>query len=118
MTTAPLTRRPAPSPAAVALAAQCRKAKALADDAPTRFGHLPTTAEATAAGGEVQFIVRPTSLADWVRWTVALGVHGHRGSSTGAQMVVRFEVGGVRGRLIGVGVPALFAEVYGGSSRV
>ncbi|XQE87380.1 hypothetical protein ACN24M_20265 [Streptomyces microflavus] len=30
-----------PSPAAVALAAQCRKAKALADTAPTRFEQMP-----------------------------------------------------------------------------
>ncbi|MFD3517760.1 hypothetical protein [Streptomyces sp. NPDC058657] len=108
--TAPGKNRPTPSPAAVALALQCRKAKAIADVAPTRFAMMPAPlAEASAAGGEVQLVVTPQSLADWKRWTVALGIDGGRMTNTGSSTVCRFEIGGVRGRLIGHGVPALLA---------
>lgn len=111
---APGRNRPTPSPAAVALAVQCRKAKVIADTAPTRFKTLPAAPEASAAGGEVEFIVRPTCLADWARWTTSLGIHDvRRMKSTGTATVVRFELDGVRGRLIGMGVPALLAETYG-----
>lgn len=110
----PGRNRPVPSPAAVALAAQCRKAKLLADDAPTRFTAMPTPAESSAAGGEVQFVVRPTCLADWARWTNALGIQDtRRMTHTGISTVCRFELDGVRARLVGVGVPALFAQTYG-----
>lgn len=111
---APGRNRPVPSPAAVALAVQCRKAKNLADAAPTTYEQMPTLAEASAAGGEVQFVVRPGCLADWARWTTALGIRDtRRMTSTGTALVCRFELDGVRARLIGVGVPALFAEAYG-----
>lgn len=111
---APGRHRHTPSPAAVALAIQCRKAKSLADTAPTRFESLPAAPEASAAGGEVQLVVRPTSLADWARWTTALGIRDvRRITNTGVSTVVRFELDGVRGRLIGMGVPALLAETYG-----
>lgn len=111
---APGRNRPVPSPAAVALAIQCRKAKVLADAAPTRFESLPAAPEASAAGGEVQFVVRPTCLADWVRWTTALGIRDmRRMTNTGVATVCRFELDGVRGRLIGTGVPALLAQTYG-----
>ncbi|EFE74530.1 hypothetical protein K7395_24940 [Streptomyces filamentosus] len=111
---APGRNRPAPSPAAVALAAQCRRAKSLADTAPDRFNAMPTPADASAAGGEVQLIVRPTCLADWARWTHVLGIHDtRRMTHTGTATVCRFELDGVRARLVGVGVPALFAQTYG-----
>lgn len=111
---APGRNRPSPSPAAVALAVQCRKAKHLADAAPTTYEQMPTPAEASAAGGEVQFVVRPGCLADWARWTTTLGIRDtRRMTSTGVSVVCRFELAGVRARLIGIGVPALLAETYG-----
>ncbi|MFE3488337.1 hypothetical protein [Streptomyces griseus] len=119
--TTPGRHRPTPSPAAVALAIQCRKAKTLADTAPTRFRRMPVPAATSAAGGETQFVVRPTCLADWARWTQALGIHdARRMTNTGTSTVCRFELDGVRGRLIGVGVPALLAAAYGpkGTPRV
>ncbi|NDZ63614.1 hypothetical protein [Streptomyces cyaneofuscatus] len=119
--TAPGHNRPTPSPAAVALAIQCRKAKTIADTAPTRFEQMPTPAATTAAGGEVQLVVRPKCLADWVRWTAELGCRDSRRMvHTGATTVCRFELDGVRARLIGVGVPALLAAAYGpkGTARV
>jgi hypothetical protein len=110
----PGRNRPTPSPAAVALAIQCRKAKALADTAPARFASLPAAPEASAAGGEVQLVVRPTCLADWARWTTALGVNDtRRMTNTGVATVCRGELDGVRARLVGMGVPALLAETYG-----
>ncbi|MGW5928025.1 hypothetical protein ACWF2L_17515 [Streptomyces anulatus] len=119
--TTPAHHRPTPSPAAVALAIQCRKAKSLADTAPARFERMPAPATTTAAGGEVQLIVRPTCLADWARWTQALGIcDARRMTNTGTATVCRFELDGVRARLIGVGVPALLAAAYGpkGTARV
>lgn len=114
--TAPGRPRPAPSPAAVALLAQCRQAKALADAAPSRFAELPAPVKASAAGGEVQLIVHPRSLTDWVRWTTALGAQDPRCQlHVGSTTVVRCEVGGVRTRLIGVGVPALIANYAKGA---
>lgn len=109
---APGRNRPTPSPAAVALAVQCRKAKTLADTAPTRFEQLPPAA-ASAAGGEVQLVITPRTLTDWARWTTELGIRDtRRMTNTGTATVCRFELDGVRGRLIGIGVPALLAEVY------
>ncbi|MFB6875714.1 hypothetical protein [Streptomyces sp. NPDC056323] len=110
---APGRNRPAPSPAAVALAAQCRKAKTIADAAPARFEEMPTPPAASAAGGEVRLVVHPRSLTDWARWTAELGIHTYRMTNTGGSTVCRFELDGVRARLIGIGVPALLAEVYG-----
>jgi hypothetical protein len=98
-----------PTPAAVALLAQCKRAKAVADSAPSRFADMPAPAAASAAGGEVQLVVRPTSLSDWVRWTAELGADPRRMVHTGTTTIVRCEVGGVRTRLVGVGVPALLA---------
>lgn len=111
---APGRTRPTPTPAALALLAQCRKAKGVADTAPARFEDMPTPPAASAAGGEVQLVVRPRTLADWVRWTTELGIRNtHRMTNTGTSTVVRFELDGVRARLIGIGVPALLAEIYG-----
>ncbi|MFJ2249401.1 hypothetical protein ACIQGT_40235 [Streptomyces sp. NPDC093108] len=112
---APGRNRPTPSPAAVALAAQCRKAKALADAAPVRFEEMPTPPpSASAAGGEVQLVVHPRSLTDWARWTTELGIRDtRRMTNVGPATVCRFELDGVRARLIGIGVPALLAETYG-----
>ncbi|MFF5451824.1 hypothetical protein ACFY40_11365 [Streptomyces sp. NPDC012950] len=104
--------RSVPSPAAVALRVQCRRAKAIADAAPVRFADMPAgPAEVSAAGGEVRFIVRPQSLSDWTRWAQELGATDPRRTThTGSQTIVRCEVGGVRMRLVGVGVPALLSE--------
>lgn len=119
--TTPGHHQPTPSPTAVALAIQCRKAKILADAAPARFEQMPAPAATTAAGGEVQLVVRPKSLTDWVRWTTELGCRDSRRMvHTGTATVCRFELDGVRARLIGVGVPALLAAAYGpkGTARV
>ncbi|MFJ8855284.1 hypothetical protein [Streptomyces sp. NPDC102437] len=105
--------RPTPTPAALALLAQCRKAKTIADTAPARFEEMPTPPAASAAGGEVQLVVHPQSLTDWARWTAELGIHTHRMTNVGPATVCRFELDGVRARLIGIGVPALLAKVYG-----
>ena len=99
-----------PTPAAVALLAQCRQAKLVADAAPTTFADMPTPAAASAAGGEVQLVVRPRLLSDWLRWTAVVSADPSRTVHTGATTIVRCEVGGVRTRLIGVGVPTLLAE--------
>lgn len=100
-----------PSPAAVALAARCRKAKIAADSMPQQFEQMPANPEASAAGGEVTLVVHPASLADWERWTRMLGVHDLGAlRSTGASMVARCWYAGVRTKLVGVGVPALLAE--------
>jgi hypothetical protein len=118
---APGRNRPAPSPAALALLAQCKRAKAAADAAPRRLADTPVAATATAAGGEVTFVVHPQCLADWVRWTAELGLRDvRRMSSTGSSMVVRFTYAGVPARLVGVGVPALIraASVAKGARRV
>jgi hypothetical protein len=40
----------------------------------------------------------------------ALGVGDARADSTGVSMTVRCTYGGVRARLVGVGVPALYGE--------
>ncbi|MFF5285235.1 hypothetical protein [Streptomyces sp. NPDC013171] len=107
---APGRNRPAPTPAAVALLAQCRQAKAVADAAPALFADMPIPAAASAAGGEVLFVVHPRSITDWVRWTNELGaLDPRRTTHTGAQTVVRCEFSGVRTRLVGVGVPALLS---------
>ncbi|MFF2189295.1 hypothetical protein [Streptomyces sp. NPDC058155] len=100
-----------PSPAALALAARCRKAKAAADSMPRQFEQMPAAPQASAAGGEVKLVVHPGTLADWARWTRLLGVRDSRDmTSTGSSMVVRCWYAGVRTRLVGVGVPALLAE--------
>lgn len=101
--------RPAPTPAAVALLAQCRRAKSVADAAPTTFASMPAPAEASAAGGEVQLVVRPRLLSEWLHWTAAVGADPRRAVHTGLTSVVRCEVDGVRTRLVGVGVPALLS---------
>ncbi|MFD0078182.1 hypothetical protein ACFVIY_37775 [Streptomyces sp. NPDC127166] len=106
---APGRNRPAPTPAAVALLAQCKRAKSVADAVPTTFANMPAPAEASAAGGEVQLIVRPTCLSDWIRWTAEVNADLRRMVHTGTTTVVRCEVGGVRTRLIGIGVPALLS---------
>jgi hypothetical protein len=97
-----------PSPAALALLVQCRKAKALAQSAQVVFRTETPRPVASAAGGEVTIVVQPTTLAEWQRWTQRLGVR-KPGKSTGTQLVVRCWFGGVRTRLVGVGVPALLA---------
>jgi hypothetical protein len=107
---APGRNRPPLSPAAVALLAECRRAKNAAYQASVETAGMPGAPAVTALRGEVQFVVHPQSLADWARWKHELGVTDVRGDSTGAAMVVRCRYGGVRARLVGVGVPAMYGE--------
>ena len=108
----PGRNRPAPSPAAVAALADCRRAKQVADTARTEVAAMPGKPDVSAAGGEVQIVVHPRSLADWKQWMHALGVGDARGDSTGVAMTVRCTYGGVRARLVGVGVPGLYGEMH------
>ncbi|NJP71937.1 hypothetical protein [Streptomyces sp. C1-2] len=101
--------RPRPSPEAVAALAACRKAKSAAYSASVETAGMPGRPTVTAARGEVQFVVHPRTLADWSRWKQTLGVTDVRGDSTGTAMVVRLTYAGVRARLVGYGVPALYA---------
>ncbi|MFF3190505.1 hypothetical protein [Streptomyces misionensis] len=105
---APRKSRPALSPAAVALLAECRKAQTAAYTASVETAGMPGEPSVSAAGGEVQIVVHPRSLADWKQWMHTLGVGDARGDSTGVAMTVRCTYGGVRARLVGVGVPALY----------
>ncbi|MGW2708648.1 hypothetical protein ACWC4J_06600 [Streptomyces sp. NPDC001356] len=114
---APGRNRPAPSPAAVRMLAECRRAQDAARTASVETAGLPGTPSVTAARGEVQFVVHPRSLADWKQWMHELGVGDARGDSTGAAMVVRFTYGGVRARLVGVGVPAMYGEMHAHTGR-
>jgi hypothetical protein len=102
--------RPALSPAALATLAECRRAKDAAYAASVETAGMPGRPTITAARGEVQVVVHPQSLAEWARWKHTLGVTEIRGDSTGAAMVVRCTYGGVRARLVGVGVPAMYGE--------
>jgi hypothetical protein len=113
----PGRNRPEPSPAAVAALAACGKAKQAADTARAQTEGMPGEPDVSAAGGEVTFVVHPQSVADWRQWTHALGVGDARGDSTGVAMVVRCTYGGVRARLVGVGVPALYGELHGRLDR-
>ncbi|MFI1467599.1 hypothetical protein [Streptomyces wuyuanensis] len=106
----PGRNRPAPSPAAVAALDQCRRAKDVADTTRAQAEGMPGKPDVSAVGGEVRIVVHPESLADWKQWMHALGVGDARADSTGASMVVRGSHGGVRARLVGVGVPALYGE--------
>jgi hypothetical protein len=109
---APGRNRPAPSPAAIAALAECRRAKAVADDARPLVANMPGDAVIDAAGGEVTFVVHPQSLADWRQWMHALNVGDARAESTGAVMVVRCTYLGIRARLVGIGVPAMYGELH------
>ncbi|MFI6465715.1 hypothetical protein [Streptomyces sp. NPDC050538] len=109
--------RPGPSPAAIAVLAQCRKAKAAADLAKPEVVELPGEPAVTAAGGEVRFVVRPRCLDDWRRWTRALGIVDAQSKSIGGAMVARFTYRGVRARLVGEGVPALLGEALAYSRK-
>lgn len=108
----PGRNRPAPSPAAVAALDQCRKAKRVADGARAAVAELPGEPDVSAAAGEVTFVVHPRSLADWRQWMHTLGAGDARGDSTGLSMVVRCTYGGVRARLVGYGVPAMYGELH------
>lgn len=102
--------RPEPSPSALAVLAECRRAKNAAYTASLETAGMPGEPAVTAAGGEVQFVVHPQRLADWQQWTQTLGVGDALGDSTGTSMVVRFTYSGVRARLVGVGVPAMYGS--------
>ncbi|MEU0675425.1 hypothetical protein ABZ330_21540 [Streptomyces sp. NPDC006172] len=104
--------RPTPSPAAEALLAACRKAKRAATSASVETAGMPGAPTVTALRGEVTFVVHPRSLADWREWTHTLGVADARCESTGVALVARCTYGGVRARLVGVGVPALYREMH------
>lgn len=108
---------PTPSPAAAAALDQCRRARQAADTARAQTDGMPGEPDVSAAGGEVTFVVHPRSLTDWKQWMHALGIGDARGDSTGASMVVRCTYGGVRARLIGVGVPAMYGELHGRLDR-
>lgn len=107
---APRRNRPAPSPAALARLGECRKAKAAADLAVAEVTEMPGEPAVTANAGEVRFVVRPRSLADWKQWTLALGIPDAQSMNVGGAMVARFTYRGVRARLVGEGVPALLHE--------
>ena len=114
---APGRNRPAPSPAAVAALDKCRRAKVAADTARAQTEGMPGEPDVSASGGEVSIVVHPTTLADWKQWMHALGVGDTRGDSTGVSVIVRCTYGGVRARLVGVGVPALYGELHGRLDR-
>lgn len=115
--THPTAARPPLSPAAVKLLADSRRAKHAASKASAETARMPGAPTVTALRGEVQFVVQPESLADWNRWLHNLGAAGVRGESTGGSMVVRCSYSGVRARLIGVGVPALYGDMPTHSGR-
>jgi hypothetical protein len=104
--------RSVPSPAALAALAECRKAKQVADTARAQVEGMPGKPDVSAAAGEVTFVVHPHSLADWKQWTHALGAGDVHGTSTGVSMVVRCTYGGVRARLVGVGVPGMLTDLH------
>lgn len=106
-----------PSPAAVAALADCRRAKKVADDARPLVKGMPGDGHVDAAGGEVTFVVHPRSVAEWRQWLHTLGAGDARGDSTGASMVVRCTYLGIRARLVGVGVPALYGELHARTGR-
>ncbi|MGW2742328.1 hypothetical protein [Streptomyces sp. NPDC001450] len=108
----PGRNRPERSPAAVAALGQCRRAKEAADTARAQTEGMPGEPDVSAAGGEVSIVVHPQSLADWKQWMHALGVGDARGDSTGVSMIVRCTYAGVRARLVGVGVPALYGDMH------
>lgn len=110
-------RRLAPSPAAAALLDECRRAQNAARTASVETAGMPARESVTALRGEVQLVVRPTCLAEWRQWMHTLGVADARGDSTGAVMTVQFTYGGVRARLVGVGVPGLYAAKVSGGVR-
>lgn len=101
-------RRVEPSPAAVALLAECRRAKDAAYTAGVEMAGMPGAPTVTASRGEVTFVVHPQSVAEWEQWKEALGVADAWAASTGTSMIVRCMYGGVRARLVGHGVPALY----------
>lgn len=106
----PGRNRPAASPAAVAALDQCRRAKGIADTTRAQTDGMPGEPDVSAVAGEVRIVVHPKSLADWKQWMHALGVGDARADSTGASMTVRCTYSGVRARLVGMGVPALYGE--------
>ncbi|BDH04857.1 hypothetical protein [Streptomyces seoulensis] len=108
--------RPTPSPAAVKLLAECRQAQAAARTASVETAGMPGEPTVTALRGEVTIVVHPRTLADWKAWMHTLNTGDSRGDSTGTAMVVRCTYGGVRTRLVGVGVPALYGQIT--ASRV
>ncbi|MET9142390.1 hypothetical protein [Streptomyces sp. NPDC004042] len=107
-----LNGRTVASPAAVAALAECKRATDAAYTASVETAGMPGTPTVGAACGVVQFVVRPRTLADWAQWKHVLGVERVHGSSTGTSMVVPCWYGGVRARLVGVGVPALYGEMH------
>lgn len=107
----PGRNRPAPSPAAVAVARRCRLAKEAADKARAVAEGMPGEPDVSAAGGEVRLVLHPRSLADWKQWLHAVGAGDARGESVGTAMIVRCRFGGVRMRLVGYGVPAMYRDV-------
>ncbi|WP_431784936.1 hypothetical protein [Streptomyces chumphonensis] len=108
--------RRAPSPAALAALAECRKAKSVADSAQSAVAELPG-GQVSASGGEVTFVVHPRSLSEWKQWTLALGVDDRLAVNFGGSMVARVTYGGVRARLVGHGVPALLRDWLINSSK-
>lgn len=107
--TAPGRNRPvpAPNPAAIAELDRGRKASVAADAARPEVCDMPGEPDVSAAHGEVRIVIHPRSLADWKRWTLALGVDDAQSKDTGGAMVARCTYRGVRARLVGYGVPAL-----------
>lgn len=111
---APGRERPAPSPAAVAALDQCGRAKVVADLARKEISEMPGAPQVDAAGGEVTFVVHPSSVDEWNEWLLALGVRDARAiQHTNVSTIARCTYRGVRTRLVGVGVPAMVAAALG-----
>lgn len=108
----PGRNRPEPSPAAVAALAKCAAAKRVADTTRAQVDGMPGEPDVSASAGEVRIVVHPKSLTEWKQWMHALGVGDARGDSTGTSMIVRLTYGGVRARLVGYGVPAMYGDMH------
>ena len=98
-----------PSPAAVAKSTECKRAAAVAEQAPADFAEqgLPAAEEVSAQWGEVRLVVAPETLNDWARWTRFLDVDVRDIRNLGHASIAAGRHGGVRVRLIGRGVPTL-----------
>lgn len=98
-----------PSPAAMAKRAECKRAAAVAEQAPADFAaeDMPPIEEVSAQFGEVRLVVAPQNLNDWARWTRFLDVNVRDIKNVSHASIASGRHGGVRVRLIGRGVPAL-----------
>lgn len=98
-----------PSPAAVKMRADCKRAAAVAAQAAADFAaqDMPPVEEVSAQFGEVRLVVAPETLTDWARWTRLLDVDVRDTYNLSHASIANGRHGGVRVRLIGRGVPTL-----------